>query len=82
MSSKPSQILVIESRLDEMTDGFENVSKVVAEKADHTQEYCGFLPMECHRPEGKGVKEFVATLLYSCKAVLDRFDKISFYCQV
>ena len=84
-SSKPSQILVIGSRLDEMTDGFEDVSKVVAEvaeKADHTQEYCGFLPIECHRPEGKGVKEFVATLSYSCKAVLDRSDKISFYCHV
>ena len=84
-SSKPSQILVIGSRLDEMTDGFEDVSKVVAEvaeKADHSQEYCGFLPMECHRPEGKGVKEFVATLSYSCKAVLDRSDKISFYCHV
>ena len=84
-SSKPSQILVIGSRLDEMTDGFEDVSKVVAEvaeKADHSQEYCGFLPIECHRPEGKGVKEFVATLSYSCKAVLDRSDKISFYCHV
>ena len=38
--------------------------------------------MECHRPGGKGVKEFVAKLSYSCKAVLDRSDKISFYCHV
>ena len=84
-NSKPSQILVIGSRLDEMTDGYEGISKVVAEvaeKADHSQEYCGFLPMECHRPGGKGVKKFVATLSYSCKFVLDRSDKISFYCHV
>ena len=84
-SSRPSQILVIGSRLDEMTGGYEEISKVVAEvaeKADHSQEYCGFLPMECHRPGGKGVKEFVGMLSYSCKAVLDRSDKISFYCHV
>ena len=84
-SSKPSQILVIGSRLDEMTGGYEEISKVVAEvaeKADHSQEYRGFLPMECHRPGGKGVKGFVVKLSYSCKAVLDRSDKISFYCHV
>ena len=84
-SSRPSQILVIGSRLDEITDGYEKISKVVAEvakKADHSQEYVGFLPMECHLPGGKGVKEFVAKLSYSCKAVLDRSDKISFYCHV
>ena len=81
-SSRPSQILVIGSRLDEMTDGCEEISKVVAEvakKADHSQDFCGFLPMECHRPGGKGVKEFVAMLSSSCKA---RSDKISFYCHV
>ena len=68
-----------------MTDGCEEISKVVAEvakKADHSQDFHGFLPMECHRPGGKGVKEFVAMLSYSCKAVLDRCDKISFYCHV
>ena len=84
-SSKPSQVLVIGSRLDEMSDGCENISKVVAEvakNADHSQDFRGFLPMECHRPCGKGVKEFVAMLSYSCKAVLDRSDKISFYCHV
>ena len=84
-SSRPSQILVIGSQLDKMTDGWEEISKVVAEvakKADHSQEYGGFLPMECHRPGGKGVKEFVSMLSYSCTAVLDRSDKISFYCHV
>ena len=83
--SRPSQILVIGSRLDEISDGYEKISEVVAEvvaKADHSQEYHGFLPMECHRPGGKGVKEFVGMLSYSCKAVLDRSDKISFYCHV
>ena len=84
-SSRPSQILVIGSRLDELKNGYEKISEVIAEvakKADHSQEYVGFLPMECHRPGGKGVKEFVAKLSYSCKAVLDRSDKISFYCHV
>ena len=84
-SSRPSQILVIGSRLDELNNGYEKISKLVAEvagKADHSQEYGGFLPMECHRPGGKGVKEFIAKLSYSCKAVLDRSDKISFYCHV
>ena len=83
--SRPSQILVIGSRRDEINDAYEKISEVVAEvaaKADHSQEYRGFLPMECHRPGGKGVKEFVAMLSYSCKAVLDQSDKISFYCHV
>ena len=84
-SSRPSQILVIGSRLDKLTNGYEKISKLVAEvaeNANHSQEYVGFLPMECHLPGGKNVKEFVAMLSYSCKAVLDRSDKISFYCHV
>ena len=83
--SRPSQILVIGSRLDEMSNGYEKISEVVADvaaRADHSQEYRGFLPMECHRPGGKNVKEFVGMLSYSCKVVLDRSDKISFYCHV
>ena len=84
-SSRPSQILVIGSRLDELTNGYEKISKLVAEvvkKADLSREYGGFLPMECHRPGGINVNNFVAMLSYSCKAVLDRSDKISFYCHV
>ena len=63
--SRPSQILVIGSRLDEMSDDYEKVSEVVGDvtpKADHSQEYRGFLPMECHHPGGKNVKEFIAML--------------------
>ena len=84
-SSRPSQILVIGSRLDELTNGYEKISKLVAEvvkKADLSREYGGFLPMECHRPGGRNVNKFVTMLSYSCKAVLDRSDKISFYCHV
>ena len=84
-SLRPSQILVIGSRLDELTNGYDKISKLVAEvaeKADHSQEYVGFLPMECHRPGGKNVNKFVTMLSYSCKAVLHRSDKISFYCHV
>ena len=84
-SSKRSQIIVIGSRLDELTTSLDPISKLVdevVEKAAYSQEFCGFIPMECHRPGGKGVKEFIVTLSKSCKAVLDRSDKISFYCHV
>ena len=84
-SSKRSQIIVVGSRLDELTTSLDPISKLVddvAKKATYLQEYRGFLPMECHRPGGKGVKEFIVTLSESCKAVLDRSDKISFYCHV
>ena len=84
-SSRPSQILVIGSRLDELTNGYEKISKLVAEvvkKSDLSREYGGFLPMECHRPGGINVNKFVTMLSYSCKAVLDRSDKISVYCHV
>ena len=84
-SSRPSQILVVGSRLDKLIIGYEEILKLVAkvaEKANHSQKYGGFLPMECHLPDGKGVIKFVAMLSQSCKAVLDRSDKISFYCHV
>ena len=84
-SSKRSQIIVVGSRLDELTTSLDPISKLVdevVEKATYSQEFCGFIPMECHRPGGKGVKEFIAMLSKSCKTVLDRSDKISFYCHV
>ena len=84
-SSKRSQIIVIGSRLDELTTSLDPISELVdevAKKAIYTQEFHGFVPMECHRPGGKGVKEFIITLSKSCKAILDRSDKISFYCHV
>ena len=84
-SSKRSQIVLIGSRLDELTTSLDPISEVVdevVEKAAYSQEFCGFISMECHRPGGKGVKEFIVTLSKSCKAVLDRSDKISFYCHV
>ena len=84
-SLKRSQIVLIGSRLDELTTSLDPISEVVdevVEKAAYSQEFCGFIPMECHRPGGKGVKEFIVTLSKSCKAVLDRSDKISFYCHV
>ena len=84
-SSKRSQIIVIGSRLDELTTSLDPISDLVhdvTKKATYSQEFCGFIPMECHRPGGKGVKEFIVTLSKSCKAVLDRSNKISFYCHV
>ena len=84
-SSMKSQIIVVGSRLDELTTSVDPIQKLVdaiAKKAIRSQEYCGFLPMECHRPGGKGVKEFICMLSGSCKAVLGRSNKISFYCHV
>ena len=84
-SSKRSQIIVIGSRVDELTTSLDPISELVhdvAKKASYSQEFRGFVPMECHRPGGKGVKEFIITLSKSCKAVLDRSNKISFYCHV
>ena len=84
-SSKRSRIIVIGSRLDKLTTSLDPIAEVVDEvvkKAAYSQEFCGFLPMECHRPGGKGVKQFIITLSKSCKAVLDRTDKTSFYCHV
>ena len=84
-SSNRSQIIVIGSRLDELTTALDPISGLVhevAEKAIYSQEFCGFIPMECHRPGGKGVKEFIFTLSKSCKTVLDRANKISIYCHV
>ena len=84
-SSKRSQIVLIGSRLDELTTSLDPISELVdevVEKAAYSQEFRGFIPMECHRPGGKGVKEFIVTLSKSCKAVLNRSDKISFYCHV
>ena len=84
-SSMKSQIIVVGSRLDELTtsvDPIQRLVDVIAKKAIRSQEYRGFLAMECHRPGGKGVKEFICMLSESCKAVLDRSNKISFYCHV
>ena len=80
-----SQIIVVGSRLDELTTSVDTIQRLVdgvAKKVLRSQEYRGFLPMECHRPGGKGVKEFICVLSESCKAVLNRSDKISFYCHV
>ena len=84
-SSKRSQIIVIGSRLDELTTSLDPISELVhdvAKKAAYSQEFRGFVPMECHRPGGKGVKEFIITLSNSCRTLLDRADKISIYCHV
>ena len=86
-SSLKSQIIVVGSLLDELTTSVDPIHGLVdgiAKKAIHSQEYCGFLPMECHCPGGKGVKvkEFICMLSESCKAVLNQSNKISFYCYI
>ena len=46
------------------------ITRKKRKKADHSQEYIRFLPMECHHPERKGVKEFVATIVIVAKLYL------------
>ena len=48
-------------------------------KATCLQDFCGFVPIDCHYPGGK---EFIVTLSKNCKDVIDRCDKIIFYCHV
>ena len=84
-SSKQSQIIIIGSQLDELTTGLDQIFELVhdvTKKAAYSQEFRGFLPMEYHRPGGKGVKEFIITLSKSCRTLLDQADKISIYCYV
>ena len=44
------------------------------------QNYKGFLPIDCHRPGGKGVEMFMKKLKESCEAVVDKNDKMSYHC--
>ena len=78
-TSKRSQIIVIGSQLDELITSLDSISELVhdvAKKVTYSQELHGFIPMESHRPGGKGVKEFILTLSKSCKAVLDQSNKL------
>ena len=80
--SNPSQVLVLGSHIDELSSekDFQPFVNDVTSMAVRFQNYKGFLPLDCHRPGGKGVKECMRKLKKSCEAVVDRYDKMSYHC--
>ena len=44
--------------------------------------YKGFMPIDCHKPGGCGVKEFMSLLSQCCQAVVNESDSVDFYCYV
>ena len=77
-----SQVLVLGSHIDELSSekDFQPFVNDVANLAVHFQNYKGFFPIDCHRPAGKGVEMFMKKLRESCKAVVDKNDKMSYHC--
>ena len=77
-----SQVLVLGSHVDELPreKDFQPFVNDVANLAVRFQKYKGFLPIDCHRPGGKGVKTFMKKLRESCEAVVDKNDKMSYHC--
>ena len=83
--SKPSQVIVVGSFADKFTDSYGELKirvDYVVKDAIRKQKYRGYVHMECHRPGGKGFPEFICHLHESCKVVIDKSDKISYYCHV
>ena len=77
-----SQLIIVGSHIDLVPDvmNFQSIVDGVANDGNRFQNYKGYLAMECHRPGGKGVKEFMVKLRESCEAAVDRNDKMSYYC--
>ena len=77
-----SQVLVLGSHIDELSSekDFQPFVNDVANLAVRFQNYKGFLPIDCHRPGGKGVEMFMEKLKESCEAVVDKNDKMSYHC--
>ena len=77
-----SQILVLGSHIDELRSekDFNPLVNDVADLAVRFQNYKGFLPIDCHRPGGRGVNTFMKKLRESCEAIVDKNDKMSYHC--
>ena len=77
-----SQVLVIGSHIDELSSekDFQPFVNDVVNLGVRFQNYKGFFPIDCHRPRGKGVEMFMEKLRESCKAVVDKNDKMSYHC--
>ena len=44
--------------------------------------YKGFMPLDCHKPGGVGVKEFMSLLSRCCQTVVEQSESVDFYCYV
>ena len=77
-----SQVLVLGSHIDELSSekDFQPFVNDVANSSVRFQNYKGFLPIDCHRPGGKGVNTVMKKLRVCCEAVVDRNDKMSYHC--
>ena len=82
--TKPSHIIAVGSHVDlkDSSVEFKVILDDIVREIVRRQKFSGFTAVDCHRPGGKGVIEFVSLLAKSCKAVLDRSDSISIYCHV
>ena len=82
--TEPSQVIVIASHVDlkGSCSQFQFTLDDVVRETIHRNKFSGFVTVDCHRPAGKGVEEFVSLLAKSCKAVVDRSDSISIYSHV
>ena len=76
------QVLVLGSHVDELPSkkDFQPFINDVANMGIRFQNYKGFFPIDCHRPKGKGVREFIIKLRESCKAVVNQNDTMSYHC--
>ena len=76
------QVLVLGSHIDELLNekDFQPIINDVVNLGIRFQNYKGFFPIDCHRPNGKGVTEVMVKLKESCSAVMDQDDKMSYHC--
>ena len=77
-----SHVIVAGSHVDEISgDGteFNSLINDTVQQMITTQTYKGFIPVDCHRPRGKGIDEFMSVLRTSCRDVLDRSRRVHFY---
>ena len=76
------QVFVLGSHVDELPSekDFQPFINDVANMGIRFQNYKGFFPIDCHRPCGKGVWEFIVKLRESCKAVVNQNDTMSYHC--
>ena len=79
---KSCQVIVLGSHVDELPSekDFQPFINSVASLGIRFQNYKGFFPIDCHRPNGKGVDEVMFKLRESCNAVVDKNDKMSYHC--
>ena len=82
---KPSQVILVGSRADSFTEyGLEFKADMndIVKEAVMRQVFRGYCALECNKPGGIGIKDFVSILATSCKEVVNRSDGISYYCHL